>query len=134
MKYFKIGFAFLVLINFVTIQNISAYPFQDHVVSIHEVQKQVDSQSSQRINNIQEIQKLLRHSEVQKHLGGLYDLQKIEVAVANLDNETLEDLASRSRFANDQLQAGFSKVWAIVIVVGVAFLVAGIVFSVQASG
>ena len=134
MRHFKIGFAFLVLINFILVQILSAYPLQDHVMSLQEIQKQVQSQSSQRINNIQDIQKLLRHSEVQKQVGGLIDLEKIEVAVASLDNMTLEDLASRSRMANDQLQAGISKIWTIVIIVGVAFLVVGIVITAQEAG
>jgi len=134
MKYLKISFAFLVLINFVSVQSLLACPPQDHVVSLQEIKKQLESQSSKRINNIQDIQKLLRHSEVQKQVGGLIDLEKIEVAVASLDNMTLEDLASRSRMANDQLQAGISKIWTIVIIVGVAFLVVGIVITAQEAG
>ena len=86
-------------------------------MSLQEIQKQVESQSSQRINNIRDIQKLLRHSEVQEQVSGLVDLQKIEVAVACLDNETLDDLASQSRFANDQLQAGIGTGGIIAIVV-----------------
>ena len=131
MKSFKIGFAFLLLVNVISIQILSANTLQGHVVSIQEVQKKVDSQYTQRMNNIQEIQKLLRHSEVQKHLGGLYDLKKIEAAVSNLDDATLEDLASRSRFANDQLQAGMGTVGiailVAVIVVG-AILIIGLVY------
>ena len=135
MRHFKIGFAFLVLINFILVQILSAYPLQDHVMSLQEIQKQVQSQSSQRINNIQDIQKLLRHSDVQKQIGGLIDLQKIEVAVANLDNETLEHLAGQSRFANDQLQAGIGTVGIIAIVaVCVVAIVLAIVIPDMVSG
>ena len=125
MKYLKIGVAFVLLVNFIPVQSISAYPVQGHVVSIQEVQKQVYSQSTQRISNIQDIQKLLRHTEVQKHFNGLYDLQKIEVALANLDDKTLEDLASRSRLANDQLQAGLGTggIIAIAVVVTVIIII-----------
>ena len=125
MKYLKIGVAFVLLVNFIPVQSISAYPVQGHVVSIQEVQKQVYSQSTQRISNIQDIQKLLRHTEVQKHFNGLYDLQKIEVSLANLDDKTLEDLASRSRLANDQLQAGLGTggIIAIAVVVTVIIII-----------
>lgn len=96
----------MVLFHFILIRCILAQPYQDHIVSIHEVQNQISSQSFKRIENIRDIQKLLRHSEVQKQLGDLIDLRKIETAVAGLDDKTLEDLARRGRIVNDQLQAG----------------------------
>jgi hypothetical protein len=135
MKYFKISFALLILINFVSVQSLSANTPQDHVVSLQEIQKQVETKSSQRANNIRDIQKLLRHSEVQKHVGGLIDLQKIKVAVASLDNETLEDLASQSRFANDQLQAGIGTTGLIaIIIVCVVVVILAIVIPDMVSG
>lgn len=123
MKYLKIGFAFLVMINFISARNLPAQPLQGHIVSVQEVQDRINSQSSQRTENIQEIQKLLRHSEMQKHAGNLFDLRKIEAATANLDDRTLEELAGQSRIVNDQLQAG-AKNPAIVAIVFIAFIIA----------
>jgi hypothetical protein len=65
---------------------------------------------------------LLHHELVQKRIGNLVDLDKIEVAVATLDNETLEQLARQSREANDQIQAGVST-WVIVVLIIVAAVV-----------
>ena len=77
-----------------------------HVVSLEELRTALVNRSAQRTADVQEIQKLLRHDEVQKRFGALADLEKIEQALPTLDDETLSRLAADSQKVNDQLQAG----------------------------
>ena len=77
-----------------------------HVVSLEEMRTALVKRAVERAANVQEIQKLLRHGEVQKRFGALADLEKIEQALPTLDDETLRRLAADSQKVNDQLQAG----------------------------
>jgi len=86
-----------------------------HVVSLEELRAALVSRTVERAANVQEIQKLLRHAEVQKRFGALADLEKIEQALPTLDDETLSRLAADSQKVNDQLQAGLSGwVWGVI--------------------
>ena len=51
------------------------------------------------------------------------DLEKIDRAVATLDEETLERLAHQSREANDQLQAGVSTLVIVLLIVAIVWAV-----------
>jgi len=88
-----------------------------HVVSLEELRTALVSRSAQRTADVQEIQKLLRHDEVQQRFGALADLEKIEQALPTLDDETLSRLAADSQKVNDQLQAGNlpREAWAAII-------------------
>ncbi len=102
-----------------------------HVVSLEELRTALANRTVERAANVQEIQKLLRHDEVQKRFGALADLEKIEQALPTLDDETLSRLAADSQKVNDQLQAGLSE-WALaLIIVGavVAVVILGIYLS-----
>ena len=93
-----------------------------HVVSLEELRTALVKRAAQRAANVQEIQKLLRHAEVQKRFGALADLEKIEQALPTLDDETLSRLAADSQKVNDQLQAGVPG-WAWGVIIGAAVAV-----------
>jgi len=93
-----------------------------HVVSLEELRTALVKRTVERAADVQEIQKLLRHDEVQKRFGALADLEKIEQALSTLDDETLRQLAADSQKVNDQLQAGISSGWVFLIVLA-AFVV-----------
>jgi hypothetical protein len=122
MKSCKMGIAILILLNLSLNQALLSQPTQEHIVPREEFHTALVEQSEQRLANIHEVRKLLHHELVQKRIGNLVDLDKIEVAVATLDNETLEQLARQSREANDQIQAGVST-WVIVVLIIVAAVV-----------
>ena len=86
-----------------------------HLVSIEELRDQVSAQTVERDSNIREVQTLLRHEAVQDRLGHLYDLEKIAVAVPTLDNETLAELARKSKQVNEQFRAGNMVLWRLMI-------------------
>ena len=86
-----------------------------HSVSIEELRDQISAKTAERASNIREVQTLLRHEAVHDRLGHLYDLEKIAVAVPTLDNETLADLALKSKQVNEQFRAGNMVVWGLVI-------------------
>ena len=80
-----------------------------HLVSIQELRNQISERTAVRTRNIQEVQALLRHQAVQAHMGRLFDLEQIAMAVPALDDETLEMLARDSQRMNEQFQAGVSS-------------------------
>ncbi len=88
-----------------------------HVVSLEEMRTALVKRTAQRAADVQDIQKLLRHAEVQKRFGALADLEKIEQALSALDDETLTRLAADSQKVNNQLQAGIAiSTWVALIV------------------
>jgi len=103
-----------------------------HVVSLEELRTALVSRSVERAANVQEVQKLLRHDEVQKRFGALADLEKIEQALPTLDDETLRQLAADSQKVNDQLQAGLEW-WGWVIIAVVAVIVVSVIAVAAAS-
>jgi len=130
MKYCRVSFTILVLLNISFQQAVMAQPIQSHVVPLGELQNQLAEQSGQRLQNIHEIQKLLRRELIQREVGRLVDLERVELALNNLDDETLNELATESREVNDQLQAGLAG-WAIVLItVGVCLAVLFIVLAI----
>ena len=106
---------------------------QGHVVSAGELKNRVDMRAAQRAENIREVQTLLRHDVVQQHLGRVVDLQKVEVALASLDDEALSQIADQSREVNDQLKAGLStNTWILIAVIaGIVFVVLAVVVSIK---
>jgi CHASE3 domain sensor protein len=102
----------------------SAQQQPSHVVSLGELRAALVKSSAERAANIQEVQKLLRHDEVQKRFVALADLGKIDEALPTLDDATLRQLAADSRQVNDQLQAGI-KWWGWVLIVIVVWIVIG---------
>ena len=123
MKYCKACLTILILLSLSFQQASMAQPVPNHVVPLEELQNQLVTQSAQRMQNIQEVQKLLRHDLVQQQVEKLVDLEKVELALATLDDETLQELAVQSREVNDQLQAGISTVTIIVIVAAAATVI-----------
>ena len=94
-----------------------------HVVSLEELRTALVKRTAQRADDVQEVQKLLRHAEVQKRFGALADLEKIEQVLPSLDDETLSRLAADSQKVNDQLQAGALPGWAWGVIIGAAVAV-----------
>jgi hypothetical protein len=78
----------------------------------------------ERLNNLGEIRRLLHQELVRSELQKLVDLERVEVALTTLDDATLSQLASQSRQANDQLQAGIGfRTIVILAAVAVAVIV-----------
>jgi hypothetical protein len=120
------------LLNFSFQQVLMAQRAPRHVVPPEELQNRLVTQSASRMENMQEIRRLLHHDLVQKEVGNLFDLQRVELALNSLDDTTLALMAERSREVNDRLQGGMSssKTALIVIIAGVVFLVLYIAVSV----
>ena len=112
--------------------NLIAQQQPGHVVSLEELRTALVSRSVERAANVQEVQKLLRHDEVQKRFGALADLGRIEQALPTLDDETLRQLAADSQKVNDQLQAGLEW-WGWVIIAVVAVIVVSVIAVAAAS-
>ena len=120
--------AILILLNFCLIAQPLAQHPESHLVPLEEVRRDLVRHSSQRTENIQEILEVVRHEEVQKRVGQLGDLEKIEVALASLDEATLEELATQSRKINDQIHAGISTTaWVIIAIAVVVVIVLAII-------
>lgn len=118
----KTGMTILMLLSFTTPTMALAQPLQDHVVQPEEWSNKLLANHSEREANIEEIRNMLRHDLVREQVGKLVDLEKVEVSVATLDDETLARLAQQSKDVNDQLGAGVSS-WVIIIVVSAVLLV-----------
>ncbi len=106
----------------------------DHLVSIQELRNQISERTAERTRNIQEVQALLRHEAVQAHLGQLYDLERIAVAVPALDDDTLERLARESQRMNEEFQAGLENsamTW--IVIAGIAVFATLVLISVYGS-
>lgn len=96
----------------------------DHVVRTDELRAALVEESSRRASDIQAVQDLLSHDVVRSHIGGLVDLDRIEMKISTLDDETLAQLAADSRFVNDQVQAGISNIaWVAIIVVAISVVI-----------
>ncbi len=96
-----------------------------HVVSTEELQRAVAATFVQRELNIQVVETVLCHEEIQKQVGRLVNLERIVETLPTLSDETLNQLAKESRKVNDQLQAGvFGTAW---LFIGVAVVVAIII-------
>lgn len=89
-----------------------------HVVSAQELREAFTAKVVQRAQDIREVQTLLRHEMVQKKVGKLLDLTKIDAALPTLDDETLSQLATESRRVNDQIRAGIPFGLLLAIVAG----------------
>jgi len=126
MKFFNVLLTTTLVLSLCFSGDLIAQQQLDHVVSLEELRTALVKRTAQRASNVQEIQKLLRHDEVQKRFGALADLEKIEQALPTLDDETLSRLAADSQKVNDQLQAGISEaavVWIVIAGVIVALVI-----------
>jgi len=117
MKFFSVLLTTTLVLSLCFPGDLIAQRQLGHVVSLEELRTALVKRSVERADNVQEIQKLLRHDEVQKRFGALADLEKIEQALPTLDDETLSRLAADSQKVNDQLQAGNlpREAWAAII-------------------
>ncbi len=118
MKFFNALLTTTLVLTLCFPSNLLAQQQLGHVVSLEELRTALVSRTVERAANVQEIQKLLRHDEVQKRFGALADLKKIEQALPTLDDETLSRLAADSQKVNDQLQAG-APGWVNGLIIGV---------------
>ncbi len=123
MKFFNVLLTTTLVLILCFPGNLIAQQQLSHVVSLEELRTALVSRSVEREANLQEVQKLLRHAEVQKRFGALADLEKIEQALPTLDDETLTRLAADSQKVNDQLQAGALPGWAWGVIIGAAVAV-----------
>ena len=123
MKFFNVLLTTTLVLTLCFPSNLLAQRQLGHVVSLEEMRTALVKRAVERAANVQEIQKLLRHDEVQKRFGALADLEKIEQALPTLDDETLSRLAADSQKVNDQLQAGSLPGWAWGVIIGAAVAV-----------
>ena len=80
-------------------------PGVTHSLSIEDLRTEISAGNAERAGNLREVQTLLRHPEVQE-LAHLFDLEKIEAAIPNLDDATLARLADESARIKERFQAG----------------------------
>ena len=99
---------------------------EGHLVQLSEIHLQLEEARQARSENLEEIRRLLNQELVREQLGRLVDLEKVEVALATLDDDTLKELADRSKATNDQIEAGLSTSSWIIIAVA-AFAVVAII-------
>jgi len=128
MKSCGVCLSLLFLLNFSFQRELMAglgqgHVVQGHVVTSEELQHELAARSAQRLENFEEVQRLLRHDLVQKQLGQLVDLENVELALATLDDETLESLASESQKVNDQIEAGMATCGWVAIAAIAAFVI-----------
>jgi hypothetical protein len=123
MNHCRVCLALVILLNLTVQQALMAHPVTNHVVPVAELHSRFNAQSARRIENIQEVQRLLNQPLIQKELGRLVPLERVELALATLDDETLNELAAESREFNDQIEAGMAT-WGWVTIAGiVAFVI-----------
>ena len=95
-----------------------------------DLQNELTIRSEERLRDIQEICKLLRHEVVQREVGKVVDLEKVELVLVALDDETLHELAIQSNQLNDQIEAGITM-WGwigIAILAAIAIIILGIIY------
>ncbi len=126
MKFFNVLLTTTLVLSLCFPSNLIAQQQLGHVVSLEEMRTALVKRTVERAAHVQEVQKLLRHAEVQKRFGALADLEKIEQALPTLDDETLRRLAADSQKVNDQLQAGLPG-WANGVIIGAIVAVVVIV-------
>lgn len=119
MKFLTVCVGITILMNVSFRTELMAQQIRNHVVPVEELQQRLVAQSAERSRDIQDIRKLLRHDVVQAKLGKLVDLNRIEVSLATLDNETLNQIAANSRSVNDQIEAGMAT-WGWVVIAIIA--------------
>lgn len=119
------------VLNFFLHRELMAGIERGHIVAVEELQHRMAAQSAQRLENVKEVQKLLHHELVRQQWARLVDLEKVEVALVSLDDESLRQLADRSREANDQIQAGVPGWGIVLITVGVVIGVLAIIAATQ---
>jgi hypothetical protein len=87
-----------------------------HIVSQSELRDALSRRAEVTEADRAEIRALLRSELVVSHLSGAFDLTRVEAAVACLDDETLQEVAARSRLVNNQLRGGIPQ-WATSLIV-----------------
>jgi hypothetical protein len=130
MKSWRIFAIALIFVSLLLPTGLMAQQAQSHVVSLEELQHQLMAQSAQRSQDIQEIQKLLRQDMVQKQVGNLVDLSRVDAALASMSDEALHQLAVTSQSINDDIEAGIATWGAVIIalfVVIAAIIIVGVV-------
>ena len=113
----------LLLLNFGLVEQLLAQQGPSHLVPLEEIRSELIRHSSRRADYIQEIPAVVNHEDLQKRGGKLADLERIEVALASLDDRTLEELAGQSRKVNDQLRADGPITWLVVTLVVILVVV-----------
>ena len=122
MKHSKVCFTLLMLLSFSFPHRLMAEQSYSHVVSVEELRGGLATRSVERLRSIREVQHLLSQEAIQKHVGSLANLERIEKGLLGLEDETLRQLAGESQKINDQLRAGVS-VWVVVLLVAVIVVV-----------
>ena len=80
MKFFNVFLTTTLVLILCFPSNLIAQQQLGHVVSLEELRTALVKRTVERAANVQEIQKLLRHAEVQKRFGALANLEKIDQA------------------------------------------------------
>ena len=81
---------------------------QEHVVPSAELEQSLDSAAETRRQNEADLQRLVAHEEVQQaaEAAGI-DPEQVRVAIPQLDDATLAELAARARALEDDVAGGF---------------------------
>lgn len=95
----------------------SAAQSADHVVSATELHTALVMRSDQRREDLAEIRTLLRNAAVRHQLHGVANLEKIETAIANVDDATLRELAGKAKQANSDVAAEGKMTVAVILIV-----------------
>jgi hypothetical protein len=98
---------------------------QGHVVSPADLQKQVNSASQTRENNLQSVQRFLSTPEAEKAMkSAKIDSQQVKTAVSTLSDQELAQLSAKANKAQADFAAGnLSDRDLILIILAIAVLV-----------
>jgi len=99
---------YLPLVLLALLAVVAAPAAEQHVVSPAELEQTLEDAAETRRNNEADLQQLIANEEVQKaaQSAGI-DPEQVRVAVPQLDDETLADLAERARELEDDVAGGF---------------------------
>ena len=96
---------------------------QDHLVPSAELEQTLDQAAETRRQNEADLERLVAHEEVeQAAVAAGIDPEQVRAAIPQLDDETLADLAERSRALEQDVAGGF--IGGIVIILVLVLLLA----------
>jgi hypothetical protein len=86
----------------------TAAPDQEHIVSTQALQQQVESNSAERLQNIDTLEQMLKLPEAQKAMrDAKVNPEQVQRAIPTLSDSELSDLSARTRNAQQQFSAGY---------------------------
>lgn len=125
----NIIFAVLTVFHLMFLQSLSAQSTSPRLPTTHEFKAAVLKQAEQRQKHVDDIRTFLRQDVVRKNFSQIVELDKLQMKVATLDDETLAELARETRLASEQIQGGISTTVVLVIVIAVLIVVIALLTS-----